>query len=86
MKLEQAIHCFKEAMIQENVSPEKGLGTEGFRFASTLIPVVNVDFFFRGEMIHIAELVGIFPVDVFVSWKQCKIAYKRLLYLSWEQM
>ena len=43
MKLEQAIHCFKEAMIQENVSPEKGLGTEGFRFASTLNPVVNVD-------------------------------------------
>ena len=43
MNLKQAIHCFQEAMKSEGISPEKGLGTEGFRFASTLMPVVNVD-------------------------------------------
>ena len=62
MKLEQAIHCFKEAMIQENVSPEKGLGTEGFRFASTLIPVVNVDLLVVNEKKEIllpAEMIHI---------------------------
>lgn len=43
MNLKQAIHCFQEAMDSEKISPEKGLGTEGFLFASTLMPVVNVD-------------------------------------------
>ena len=43
MNLKQAIHYFQEAMNSEGISPEKGLGTEGFQFASTLMPVVNVD-------------------------------------------
>ena len=43
MKLTDAINYFKAAMKSENICPENGLGTEGFQFASTLMPVINVD-------------------------------------------
>ena len=36
MNLKQAIHYFQEAMNSEGISPEKGLGTEGFRFPGIL--------------------------------------------------
>ena len=73
MNLKQAICCFQEAMNSEGISTEKGLGTEGFLFASTLIPVVNVDliiinernFCFRGETIHTVGQGGTFRVAVY---------------------
>ena len=43
MNMNQAIRCFQEAMKSEGISPEKGLGTEGFLFVSTLMPVISVD-------------------------------------------
>lgn len=43
MSITQAIKLFKKEMNQERIFPEKGLGTECFQFASTLMPVVNVD-------------------------------------------
>ena len=43
MSITQAIRSLKEEMEREEIFPEKGLGTECFQFASTLMPVVNVD-------------------------------------------
>lgn len=43
MSITQIIKSFKEEMEFEQIAPEKGLGTECFQFASTLMPVVNVD-------------------------------------------
>ena len=43
MSITQAIRSLKEEMKREEIFPEKGLGTECFQFASTLMPVVNVD-------------------------------------------
>ena len=43
MSITQAIRSLKEEMKCEEIFPEKGLGTECFQFASTLMPVVNVD-------------------------------------------
>ena len=43
MNLTRAIRCFKDAMNHEGLNPEEGLGTEVFCFASTLMPVINVD-------------------------------------------
>lgn len=49
MSITQAIHFFKEEMNHEQIFPEKGLGTECFQFASTLMPVVNVDLLITNE-------------------------------------
>lgn len=49
MSITQAIHLFKEEMNHEQIFPEKGLGTECFQFASTLVPVVNVDLLITNE-------------------------------------
>ena len=43
MSITQAIRSLKKEMEREEIFPEKGLGTECFQFASTLMPVVNVD-------------------------------------------
>lgn len=43
MKVYSTIDTLKESMVLENITPEKGLGKELFLFASTLIPVINVD-------------------------------------------
>ena len=43
MNLTKSIHNLKKEMEHSGVHQEDGLGTELFYFASTLIPVVNVD-------------------------------------------
>ena len=43
MNLTEIIQSLKNIMNEEGVFPEKGLGKELFCFASTLIPIVNVD-------------------------------------------
>lgn len=41
--LEKALRDLKKAMKQERIEQEKGIGKELFLFASTLMPVINVD-------------------------------------------
>ena len=43
MSLTGTIQTLKNELLAEKIEPEKGLGTELFLFASTLMPVVNVD-------------------------------------------
>lgn len=43
------IDRFKQAMQESDISPEKGLGAELFLFASTLMPVINVDLLVMNE-------------------------------------
>lgn len=43
MKIQTAIQNLQQTMKQERISPQEGLGNELFLFASTLMPVVNVD-------------------------------------------
>lgn len=43
MSLEYEIQKLKDEIAAAGIKPEKGLGTELFHFASTLMPVVNVD-------------------------------------------
>lgn len=43
MSLTESIHNLQDAMNSNGIEQEHGLGTELFHFASTLMPVVNVD-------------------------------------------
>lgn len=43
MSLQQSILDLKQEMVENSILPEKGLGDDLFLFASTLMPVVNVD-------------------------------------------
>lgn len=47
MSLHHSIQNLKQEMINKNIKPEQGLGDEVFLFASTLMPVVNVDLLIR---------------------------------------
>ena len=54
MSVHESISRLKADMRAEGIEPERGLGTELFHFASTLMPVVNVDllvFNSRGEIL-----------------------------------
>lgn len=43
MTVHSSIDTLKESMALEHITPENGLGEELFLFASTLMPVINVD-------------------------------------------
>ena len=43
MSIHESIARLKADMLAEGIEPERGLGQELFLFASTLMPVVNVD-------------------------------------------
>ena len=49
MNMKTEIDRLKQAMQENDISPEKGLGEELFLFASTLMPVVNVDLLVMNE-------------------------------------
>lgn len=43
MSVESAIECLRKAMNDDGIDAKRGLGIDLFHFASTLMPVVNVD-------------------------------------------
>lgn len=43
MSIQHSICELKQKMVRENIDPENGLGDELFLFASTLMPIINVD-------------------------------------------
>ena len=47
MSVHAAIQLLRECMKREGIVPKKGLGEELFLFASTLMPVINVDLLIR---------------------------------------
>ena len=49
MSLQSSIHNWEEEMEHKGLAPETGLGEEMFLFASTLMPVVNVDLLVRNS-------------------------------------